>query len=266
MTLDSATMRESAAAQFVTGQPPQVQGRFPHRSRFARVFGFASPGTESMSWYLGAEGGIVVDSILATLPPEWTVLQAVAIGSPNAEIDHLVIGPGGIFTITTKHKVIGDIRIGRNTLRIDGETVPYLRSAEFEAERITSLVRERMPLLAPVQPVIVFVDPRILTIEQKPAQVKVLDAEDLRRWLVRLHPVLSAGEVQEVADLFDSPDIWRPLPDSAPDELGESVAPLDAPGRSAGIQRMLWVLLAAALTIAVGYVVLQLIEKALATA
>jgi hypothetical protein len=197
MTLDSATM--------------QVQGNAPHRSRFARFFGRSPFGSDNMSWYLGAKGEIVVGSILATLPPEWTALHIVPVRSATAEIDHLVIGPGGIFTITTKHHPLGDIRVARDTLQVDGESVPYLRNAEFEAERVTSLVQERMPLVAPVQPVIVFADPRLLTIEQKPEQVKVLDAEDLRPWLVRLHPVLSAGEVQEMADLLDSPQVWRAL-------------------------------------------------------
>lgn len=266
MTLDSATMQESLAALSVTEQLLRVQGSVPRRSRFAGFFGLSPHGADSMSWYLGAKGEIVVGSILATLPPEWTALRAVPVGSSTAEIDHLVIGPGGIFTITTKHHPSNDIRVARDTLRVDGESVPYLHNAASEAERVTSLVRERMPLVAPVQPVIVFVDPRLLTIEQKPEQVKVLDADELRRWLVRLHPVLSAGEVQEVADLLDSPHVWHVLPDTTPDDARERFTALDTRVRSAGIRRMLWVLFAAAGAIAAGYVVFRLIEAALATA
>ena len=263
MTVDSATMQERLAAQSVIEQLLRVRGSGPNRSRFARFFGLSPLGADSMSWYLGAKGEIVVGSILATLPPDWTALHAVPIGSATAEIDHLVVGPGGIFTITTKHHPSNDIRVGRNTLQVDGESVPYLRNAEYEAERVTNLVRERMPLVAPVQPVIVFVDPRLLTIEQRPEQVKVLDSEDLRRWLVRLHPVLSAGEVQEVADLLDNPHVWRALPDTTPDDLSEHFAALDTRVRSAGIRRMLWGLFAATGTIAAGYVVIQLVEAAL---
>lgn len=266
MTFDSATMQERLAARSVIQQLLRVQGSASHRSRFARLFGLTPLGADSMSWDLGTKGEIVVGSILATLPPEWTVLHAVPIGPSNVEIDHIVVGPGGIFTISTKHRVLGDIRVGRNTLQIDGDAVPCLRTAECEAERVTNLVRERMPLLAPVQPVIVFVDPRLLTIEQKPAQVKVLDAEDLRRWLVRLHPVLSAGEVQEVADLFDSPQVWRAPPDLTPGDPGERFAALDARMRSASVRRLLWGLFAASGTIAAGLVVFQLIAALLATA
>ena len=265
MTLDSATMQGGLAAQSVTEQLLRVQGSAALRSRSARFFGLSPLGADSMSWYLGAKGEIVVGSILATLPPDWTVLHAVPIGSANAEIDHLVVGPGGIFTITTKHHPRNDIRVGRTTLQVDGEPVPFLRNAEYEAERITNLVRERMPLVAPVQPVIVFVQPRLLTIEQRPVQVKVLDAENVRAWLMRLHPVLSAGEVQEVADILDSPHVWRALPETTPDDLRDRFTELDQRVRSTGIRRMLWGLFAAAGTVAAGYAVFQLVEAALAS-
>ncbi len=86
---------------------------------------------------------------------------------------------------------------------IDGNRVPHLRDSALEAEQVTRLVRERMPLLTPVQPVIALVQPSRLTIVDRPEQVKVIDADDLRRWLLRLHSVLSAGEVQEASDLID---------------------------------------------------------------
>ncbi|TFC93187.1 NERD domain-containing protein [Cryobacterium sinapicolor] len=266
MAFDSATMQGSFEAQSVDEQLLRVQGCAPRRPLFARFFGRPPLGVDSMSWYRGAEGEIVVGTILASLPPEWTALHAVPIDCPNAATDHLVIGPGGIFTITTKRHPIHDIRVARDSLQIDGESVPYLRNAEYEAERITNLVRERMPLVAPVQPVLVFVEPGLLTIEQKPQQVKVLDAQDLRRWLVRLHPVLSAGEVQEVADLLDSPNVWRALPDTPPDDLREPFPALYPRVPSVGRRRMLWGLIAAAGTALAGYAVFQLVQAALATA
>lgn len=263
MTLYSATMHKRFAAQSVIGDLLRVQGSARRRSALARLFGLSPLGADSMSWYLGAKGEIVVGSFLAKLPPDWTVFHAVPAESARSEIDHLVIGPGGIFTITTKNHAV-DIRVGRNTLQVDSQPVSYLQNAESEAERVTSLVRERMPLVAPVQPVLVFVDPRLLTIEQKPEQVKVLDAMDLCPWLIRLHPVLTAGEVQEVADLLDSPQVWRALPDSTAEDVQERFAELDVRLRSAGIRRLTWGVVAAAAAIAAGFGVLQLIEAATA--
>jgi hypothetical protein len=157
-------------------------------------------------------------ALLETLPPEWAVFHAVPVARGNTVIDHLVVGPGGIFTINTMRRggamlrCRAEVWVGGRAMLVDGQAVPHLRDSVFEAARVTNLVRERMPLLTPVQPVIAVVEPARLTIEDRPEQVKVIDANDLRGWLLRLHPVLSAGEVQEASDLIDGPGSWHPLP------------------------------------------------------
>jgi hypothetical protein len=53
------------------------------------------------SWAQGAEGEEVVGKILEGLRAEgWQVIHDVSFGRGN--IDHIVVGPGGIFTIETK--------------------------------------------------------------------------------------------------------------------------------------------------------------------
>ncbi|MBC7443412.1 MAG: NERD domain-containing protein [Ramlibacter sp.] len=209
----------------------------------------------------------MVRSLLTALPPDWTVFHSVS-GAAKSNIDHLVIGPGGIFTISAKHHGGKVVRVDKHVLYVAEEKVHYLRAAEFAAERVTELVQHRMPLLAPVQPVIAFVDPGQLVFAGKPDQVKVIDAGDLRRWLVNLHPVLSAGEVQELADLLDSPTSWRVLPETEPEEPGEPdehgepgerAAAGDERMHVAGIRRLVWILLALATTLGAGIAALPLL-------
>ncbi|TFC17944.1 NERD domain-containing protein [Cryobacterium algoritolerans] len=266
MTTDSSAVRQRFPAQSVIEQLLYEQGSMPPLSWLARLFGGSPLGVEGVPRYLGAKGEITVGALLETLPPEWIVFHAIPIAGRNSDIDHLVVGPGGIFTITsmchvgaTRHSA--DVWVGKRIMLVAGRKVSHLRDSECEAERVTHLVRERMPLLTPVQPVIALVDPKRLTIADKPEQVKVIDAQDLRRWLVKLHPVLSAGEVQEVSDLVDSPNTWRPLPlPTADDDLMERFTALDAQVRSAGIRRLLWVLVGAATAIGVSIVVLHALE------
>lgn len=218
MTKDSSAMRRRFPAQSVLEQLLHDQGNMPPLSWRARLFGGSPLGVDGMPRYLGAKGAITVGTLLETLPPEWVVFHAIPVAGRHSDTDHLVVGPGGIFTVNTMHHGGStrrhglDVWVGKRVMLVAGRKVPHLRNSEFAAERVTNLVRERMPLLTPVQPVIALVDPRRLTISDKPEQVKVIDARDLCRWLVRLHPVLSAGEVQEVSDLVDSPNTWRPLP------------------------------------------------------
>ncbi|WP_256359913.1 nuclease-related domain-containing protein [Cryobacterium shii] len=267
--MESASLRPPFAAPSLHDQllgrrestAPRTSPRTSPRSPLGRIFGRSSRGADGASWYFGAEGANVVRSLLATLPPEWTVFHSV-VSAAKSNADHLVIGPGGIFTISTKHHGGTQVRVGKHDMSVDGEKVHYLRAAEFAAERVTELVQARMPLLAPVQPVIAFVNPEQLVIMEKPEQVKVIDAGDLRRWLVNLHPVLTAGEVQEVADLLDSPGSWRALPENENENENENEPEhAAAPGRMrvAGIRRLHWILRAALAVLGAGIAVLPLL-------
>lgn len=213
MTIDTPTLRQRFAAQSV------IENLLPQRCKQLSA--------ESVAWFLGAKSERVVGSILDTLPPEWTVLHALPLGARNSAIDHLVVGPGGVFTITTKHYGGRVVRVDKQGMTVSGRPVPNIRTAEIEAERVTNLVRERMPLAAPVQSVIAVVDPKQLIIHERPEKVKVIDARDLRRWLMQLQPVLTEPELMELDAIVDSPDTWRAPPQDA---VGSE--PVLAPGHA----------------------------------
>ncbi|TFD46671.1 NERD domain-containing protein [Cryobacterium sp. TMT1-2-1] len=212
--LDSSQPKRSS----VTTDIPTLRQRLAAQSVIERLLplGRSSLSSRGVARYLGAKGERIVGSILDSLPPEWTVLHALPIGARSSAIDHLVVGPGGVFTISTKHfgsKVIG---VGKHGMTVAGRPVPSIRAAEFEAARVTTLVRERMPLVAPVQPVIAVVEPKQLIIHDRPEQVKVVHAGDLRRWLMQLQPVLTEPELMELDAIVDGPGTWRSRPDFAP--------------------------------------------------
>jgi hypothetical protein len=49
----------------------------------------------------GRRGSLAVR--LPRLADQWRVRHAVPIGDKGSDIDHVVIGPGGVFTINAKH-------------------------------------------------------------------------------------------------------------------------------------------------------------------
>jgi len=68
----------------------------------------------------GAEGEETTSAALAQLPEGWTVLHDIAWpGRPFANIDHVAIGPGGVFVIDSKNWS-GDITIRDGVLRQNG--------------------------------------------------------------------------------------------------------------------------------------------------
>lgn len=206
---ETLSMRQRCAGQSVIENLVRHQADMPRRSPLARLLGRSPLNSDATAWYLDAQGEIAMGDILGLLPPEWTVLHALPAGMGALDIDHLVIGPCGIFTVNTKHHHDKDIWVAKSTLIIDGERLGYIPAAEAEAQRVSAIVEERMPLPAPVQPVIAFIDPKKVTIRERPEQVKVVDAWQLRRWLTNLAPVLSATEQDEIVALLDNPVTWH---------------------------------------------------------
>lgn len=76
----------------------------------------------------GAVGERIVAELLARLPSEWFVLHDIHWpGRDKANIDHLVIGPTGIFVLDAKNWS-GTVTISRGTLRQNG----YSRMSAIE--------------------------------------------------------------------------------------------------------------------------------------
>lgn len=261
MTDTASSMRARIPAQSVIEELLRRQNASRSPSRLARFFGRSPLPAESVNWYLGAKGEIAVGSVLAQLPPEWATFHALPVGTKASDIDHLVVGPGGIFTINTKNHRGKRIWVARRAMLVDGQKVPHINHAEFEADRVTKLLRERMPLLPPVQPVIALVEPLQIAIDEKPGRVKVVDARELPRWLAGLSVMLSEPELDEVVDILDDPGTWAPTgaPSLSADELMGQFADLDAQVQRAKARRVTWTIVGcAALAVITGITLSQM--------
>lgn len=118
MSGNPAPLTGRFAAQSVIGELLAVQELASPRSLFRRMFG-ASPLSEaSWPWYRGALGEIAVGRILAGLGPEWLVLHAIQVGWGWADIDHVLVGPAGVFTLNTKNHAGQSIWVAGQTLMV----------------------------------------------------------------------------------------------------------------------------------------------------
>ena len=92
----------------------------PGRTFVARLVGVH---TEERAWRIGADGEELVGAQLDKLirkDPRWKALHAIEVGDKGSDIDHLVIGPGGVFTLNTKHHPKAKIWVGGNTFMVNG--------------------------------------------------------------------------------------------------------------------------------------------------
>ena len=143
--------------------------------RFQRDFG---------SWSQGAEGEEVVGGILEGLAADgWHVIHDVSFGRGN--IDHIVVGPGGIYTVETKS------RAGR--LSLDWLDPKMLAQAYAEMKTLETITGME------VQALLVF--SRAYLIESMPAKrrgVTILPARMLAGYFSRRRPVMSVEQAEEI--------------------------------------------------------------------
>lgn len=130
---DVAPTRPSALRRFfawLLGTNPVSTGR-------------TSPVHPAQSWLVGAAGERQVAEVLLSLTrsdPLWQSIHSVPVGTRGSDIDHVVLGPGGIFTINTKHHPRGKVWVGGDVTPVNGVARPYVRSSRHEAARASRLL------------------------------------------------------------------------------------------------------------------------------
>jgi hypothetical protein len=90
--------------------------------------------------------------------------------------------------------------------------------------------------------VLVLIEPKDLTIKQRPAGVEVVTDRQLLRWLQRQRPVLTPEQVAGITAAAMVPGTWHdnPAPPEDPVALQERFAELRVSVRSARLRRDLW--------------------------
>jgi hypothetical protein len=134
------------------------------------------------SWTRGAVGEEVVAGQLGRLELHgWTVLHDLPIGSHGANIDHLVLGPGGVFSINTKN-FSGRTWIAGGTFLVGGRHHDHIPAAAREAARIERHLRRATGIDVSVTGLIVVLAPQV-TVKRQPDDVQVLTRRTVVPWL-----------------------------------------------------------------------------------
>jgi len=176
----------------------------PLRAVVSRVVGAH---TDERAWSKGASGERWTARWLGLLSKDWVVLNDIPVGDRGANIDHVVIGRCGVFTVNAK-QLSGKVWVGARSFLHNGYRTDYLPKATHEAERAARLLTDAVG--GPVQVracLAVFADD--ITIKQQPADVLVASPRSLRSWLLAAPQTLTPRAVTEIAAAAAKPTTWR---------------------------------------------------------
>ncbi len=173
---------------------------------------------EAWSWYVGAIGEREVGRLLSALGTDWMVRHAVPIGEGTTDIDHLVIGPGGVFALNTKRHADANIWVGDRVLRVNNQNQPYMERSRAEARDASTRLSNRVGFRVPVIPVLVFERPDSFKDGREGDRTApiVVVADQLLPWLrQQTRSGATPEQLEAVRIAADDPTTWHVDPAAA---------------------------------------------------
>jgi hypothetical protein len=175
---------------------------------FRRLIDRWSRDSEIRSWADGLVGERVTGRNLARLKHHgWFTLHAVQWAS-GADIDHLVIGPAGVFTVNSKRHKGKVVWYGDYAITVNGASTRHIAVSQAEARRVSQTLSRRCGFTVPVRPVISVVHAAKVIVKSAAPPVLVLPARDLGRILSGLTPTLPLDQVARVYEVARDPGTW----------------------------------------------------------
>lgn len=218
------TLRMRMPGERAIGELLRAHSAEQPRSIWARLFGVSPIGAESAPLFAGALGEVRVGELLAQLDAEWTVLHAVPVGTDGADLDHILIGPAGVFTVTTRNHPGMAIAVSGRSVLVDGLKIAHIRAAEHDLGRAERRLAAALGETVRVTGLLVFVEPHSLAVRGAPKDVQVLASTELLPWLEAQPAIFDATEVGRIAAAAELPATWGAAQGS---EDGDGVVELD---------------------------------------
>jgi hypothetical protein len=244
----------------------------PGRSIRSRVLG-SNPLGSGEHWYWAAVGQLEVMARMDRLGPEWCVVH----GLPGPEgddtpalasIEHLVIGPAGVFSVTIHDHTRQNVWVSRRAFVVDGHRVQHIRHAEAAVGHVERMLEEATGHHVRASTIIAVIDPGSLQVRDLPKDVFVVAADSIGSWLRARERVLDSAAVDALSAVARQDTTWPhvPVADSAVAVAARELAEFDQIRRqvtTARVVRAAWAIGAMALLtaalVAVG--ILQLVTS-----
>jgi len=238
----SSSLRGRVPAQAAMSEVVAAQLDVPNRSRLARLFGTSPLTAATRPMYRAALGELLVGDMLDNLGPRWDVLHVVPLDINEKDIDHLVIGPPGVFTITTENFPGQELKVNGDSLSVGSRQFDDVAVARSLGERAAERLSAAAGRPVSVRPLLVAVTPTKLVLREQPDGVCVVTSKQLLHHLGEQEPSLSGADVASISDIADRNTTWdyrSDLPQD-PQKVGDSFAALRVQVQDAAQARLFW--------------------------
>ncbi|WP_308036501.1 nuclease-related domain-containing protein [Streptomyces sennicomposti] len=173
-----------------------------------RLIDCRRPGSDLRHWTDGLVGERLTGRQLSKLRRRgWFALHAIQWPS-GADIDHLAIGPAGVFSINSKRHRGKTVWYGDTAVTVNGSPTRHIAVSHSEARRISRTLSARCGVEVPVRPVISVVHAAKLTVKGANPPVLVLAVEHLGRVLSGLSPTLPPDQVAHIYSVARDARTW----------------------------------------------------------
>ena len=170
------------------------------------------PAEQAEPWLMGAAGEQAVAATLDGLPVAWSALHSIPLGdpdSPTGDLDHLIVGPGGVYVINAKHHAGQAVFVKGDMVLVARHSQPYVAAARRDAMTVAVRLSAAVGTPVTVTPMIVFVGADEVVIKFPPRDTMITTRGQLLDVLTRRRVTLDAPTVSKIAAVAQWPRTWR---------------------------------------------------------
>lgn len=203
------TMRERVGGQELIMHLVDIRTTQGPRSRRQRFFGghvFRNVNSYALFWHAMARK-TVADSLME-LGPGWASFHDLPVRGADDTISHMVVGPGGVFALTSWTAFRQEVWVGGRTMRVGGVELSVLPSAEELAVRASHALSIETGMKVRCDAVLVLVDPGEVTVPISPIAVKLVHSDNVLAWLRERPKILDEETLELIAAAAARPKTW----------------------------------------------------------
>lgn len=150
----------------------------------------------------------IVAKILGDFAADWRTVHGQIVGRRGHVIDHLVVGPPGVFCMTAKQQR-GNVTVTQGDYVVEGQRLDMFAGARRDAAAVSNRLKFATGLDCAASPVVVIVGGR-LTVEGQPDGLTIVTDEALALWLKSLRATLNETARRAFAEAIETPATWLP--------------------------------------------------------